>query len=176
MGKATALLKVMRDESLGKCADVFTNITSTKAEVVDAGDLTMRLLTGGTESESLAVHRFKEYKRRVLKGNTAVSPEFLPPTSGATEQHSLRVRHQIMSWSGVELPAEEYGWYIANNTCRAKFTNHKAAPQELLKAIFCNCKTECDTKRCTCKRYNLPCTDLCGKCQGTKCANIAQDG
>ena len=120
MGKATALLKVMRDESLGKCADVFTNITSTKAEVVDAGDLTMRLLTGGTESESLAVHRFKEYKRRVLKGNTAVSPEFLPPTSGATEQHSLRVRHQIMSWSGVvELPAEEYGWYLISKSRRS---------------------------------------------------------
>ena len=105
--------------------------------------------------------------------NTAVSPEYLPPTSGATEQHSLRVRCQTMTWFGVELPAVEYGWYIVNNTYRTKCTHHKAAPENLLKAIFCNFKTECDTKRCTCKRYNLTCTDLCGICQGTKCANIA---
>ena len=36
---------------------------------------------------------------------------------------------------------------------------------------FCNCKTDCNTGRCTCWKHNLPCTDMCGVCQGLGCRN-----
>ena len=133
------------------------------------------MLKGVGKEETFGVHRYKEYKRCVLKGNKTVSPEYLPPTSGPTEQHSVRVWHQIMAWMGLDLPAEDYGWELNNSKYRAKHTNDPPAPQDLLKSIFCYCKTDCDTKRCTCKRFNLMCTDICGSCQEPKCANASQD-
>ena len=175
MGKSSVLKKLLNDNDLGKCADTFVQPLSSKSQIIEAGDIAMRLLTGGSKKDTLGVHRYKEYKRRVMKGNKVVSPEYLPPTSGATEQHSLRVCHQIMAWLGIDLPAEEYGWELKNNSYRAKFTNEPPAPEDLLKAIFCNCKSECNTKHCTCNKFNLMCTDLCGTCQGLTCANISQD-
>ena len=133
----------------------------------------MSLLKGVSKEETFGVHRYKKYKRCVLKGNKAVSPEYLPPTSGPTEQHSVRVWHQIMAWMGLDLPAEDYGWELNNNKYKAKITNDPPAPQDLLESIFCNCKTDCDTKRCTCKKCNLICTDICASCQEPKCTNVS---
>ena len=175
MGKSSVLNKVMKNQELKKCADTFVKSLSSKSQVIKAGDLAMSLLKGVSKEETFGVHRYKEYKRSVLKGNKAVSPEYLPPTSGPTEQHSVRVWHQIMAWMGLDLPAEDYGWELNNSKYRAKHTNDPPAPQDLLKSIFCYCKTDCDTKRCTCKRFNLMCTDICGSCQEPKCANASQD-
>ena len=91
-----------------------------------------------------------------------ISPEYLPPSSGSTEQHSLRKRHQIMEWQGCDLPADEYGFEIRGNKLRARLTNQAPAPNELLKSFFCNCKSDCNDKRCSCQKYSLKCTDLCG--------------
>ena len=113
--------------------------------------------------------------KKMLKGNKMVCPEQLPQTGGSIMQHYLRVHHQIMAWRGIELPPENYGWVLRDNKLRAKITNDPPAPQSLLESIFCNCKTDCLTKRCTCKRFSLHCTDLCGSCNGAKCSNTAKD-
>ena len=175
MGKASILAKVTSNSKLGECADIFTLPSSNKDQICEAGDLAMRLLTGGNSDESLAIQCYKDFRKRVLKGNTVMRAEVLPPTSGAIMQHSLRTYHQVMAWLGISLPPEEYGYYIPSNKYSAKITEHKAAPDQLLNSIFCNCKTLCDTKRCTCKQYNLSCTDICGTCKGMSCKNIAQD-
>ena len=46
MGKATTLRK-LKSQDLATCADVFINPISSVEQVVEAGDLAMRLLTGG---------------------------------------------------------------------------------------------------------------------------------
>ena len=43
-----------------------------------------------------------------------------------------------------------------------------AAPQELMVLTKCSCKTHCITRRCSCKKATLKCTDAC-KC--TACEN-----
>ena len=134
----------------------------------------MRLLTGGNSEESLGIQRYKEYKKRVLKGSSVLKAEVLPPTSGATMQHSLRAYHQIMTWLGISLPPDEYGYTIQNNKYRARVTMDKAAPDQLFKSFFCNCKTLCNTKRCTCKQFNLSCTDYGGTYKGISCSNSLQ--
>ena len=80
-----------------------------------------------------------------------------------------------MAWKGVELQAKDFGWELRNGKYRAKTTNEPPASKELLKAIFCNCKSDCNTKRCSCKRFNLMCTNLCGPCQISKCINTSED-
>ena len=172
MGKSTVLTKVLKDSDLCHCADIFVHNHSSTEDVIRSGDLAMRLLTGGKQSECLAKHRYKEYKKRVLKGNKMVTPEYLPPTSGSTREHSLRVRHQVMTWLGVKLPPELFGWEFVDNTLRPVITKDPPAPQELLKSIYCNCKSQCETKKCSCRSFNLKCTDICGNCLGERCSNV----
>jgi hypothetical protein len=37
--------------------------------------------------------------------------------------------------------------------------------------IRCNCKTDCKTMRCTCKKHGLDCSPACGICKGQTCLN-----
>ncbi len=44
-------------------------------------------------------------------------------------------------------------------------TNMPPAPDDLLKIIRCCCKTNCDSKQCTCRRHGLDCSLGCGECE-----------
>ena len=95
--------------------------------------------------------------------------------AGSNRENSLRTRRQIMEWMGLDLPALKYGFELRGNKYRAKFTDNTPAPEELLKTFYCNCKTDCSTKRCSSCNFNLKCTELCGTCGGTKCSNTEYD-
>ena len=47
-------------------------------------------------------------------------------------------------------------------------------PEELLKTIYCKCKTVCDTRRCTCKEHGLECSVAYAECHGSTCYIIRQ--
>ena len=118
-----------------------------KADVIEAGDLAMRILFGGSNVSTLGELRYREYKKKVLKGNKALKAEVLPPTYGSTKQHSLRTFHQCMTWLSVPLAPCEYGFKSINGRLRAIITEDEPAPQVLLKTISCNCATDCETNK-----------------------------
>ena len=82
MGKSSTLKKLAKDKNLGICADIFLDSESSKEDIIKAGEIAMLLLTGGEKKDVLGDYRYKEYRRRVLKGNKALDPKFLPPSSG----------------------------------------------------------------------------------------------
>ena len=45
-----------------------------------------------------------------------------------------------------------------------------AAPDAVLEFTQCHCNTSCSSRRCSCKREDLVCTDTCG-CDETLCEN-----
>ena len=45
------------------------------------------------------------------------------------------------------------------------------AHEALLEIIRCNCKTNCSSQRCTCKKHGLDCSVTCGVCKGQGCVN-----
>uniref|UniRef100_K1QBM7 Tesmin/TSO1-like CXC domain-containing protein n=1 Tax=Magallana gigas TaxID=29159 RepID=K1QBM7_MAGGI len=45
------------------------------------------------------------------------------------------------------------------------------APGFLLKIIHCNCKTNCDNKKCSCRKNGIACSGGCGECTGINCSN-----
>ena len=45
------------------------------------------------------------------------------------------------------------------------------APDDLLHIIWCNCRTDCDTTRCSCKNHGIKCSIVCGNCKGSGCMN-----
>lgn len=51
------------------------------------------------------------------------------------------------------------------------YTDAAAAPEDLLHVVKCNCKTDCATSRCSCRRHGLFCTGGCGECRGDGCMN-----
>ena len=178
IGKASVLSKLMKDPALGQCADVFMSPESTKEEVIEAGhsgDLSMRIIFGGSSANTLGELRYREYKKKVLKGTKAVKAQVLPPTSGSTKQYSLRTYHQCMTWKSVSLPPCDYGFKCINRKLRAIITEDDPALVELLKTISCHCATECIDRRCSCRKNGLKCSDLCGKCQGVTCQNSNLD-
>ena len=54
-------------------------------------------------------------------------------------------------------------------------TSLPPAPEHLLKVIRCNCKSDCSTLICSCKKHNIECTPACGNRKGSGCTNVPFD-
>lgn len=100
----------------------------------------------------------------------------LPPTVGAFEEHIERVRVQSSVWCQATVMWQrlfnplKHGYY-QNDHGEILPTTMKvpSAPQAIVELVRCQCKAHCTTKRCSCRRHNLACTDLC-LC-GSDCEN-----
>ena len=115
--------------------------------------------------------------RRWLLKSSHVKPQTLPPTSGAAKYHSLRVYLQIQEWKGSAdgLHPTDWGWQECDEGFLPLQTSLAPAPEHLLRVIRCNCKADCSTMRCTCKKHNIECTPACGNCTGSGCMNTLCD-
>ena len=91
--------------------------------------------------------------------------------------HIKRVNYQAYIWKpstvlildpppplDAGLTSDEDGHLVPVKTTRA------SAPEALLDFTKCSCKTECQTKRCSCKKGDIFCTDIC-LCDNEICHN-----
>lgn len=167
-----SLKKFQKDHSFRDHAEVFECNGKTKEEVVDAGERAFLTLYNSKNETTLNSLRHNIFCKKVSVGSSYIKPESLPPTTAASAFHSMRVYYQVQQWKGNEsLLPTEWGWELSNNKLLPVKTNLPAAPKALLEIIRCNCKADCSTNRCTCRRYNLECTAACGTCQGESCSN-----
>ena len=69
-----------------------------------------------------------------------------------------------------------YGWSLEGDEWVPVMTNQMPTPGSVLQFIRCDSlKTRFDTGRCTCRKAELTCTDLCGCCDiGETCSNAEQ--
>ena len=127
-------------------------------------------LDNGSPADSLRCRRFCE---KVSMRATFVQVHTLPPTSAALKYHSMRVFLQVQQWldADCEQNAEDWGWYLFEDFLHPHQTDRPPAPDALLHSIRCNCRTDCDSKRCSCKKHGLTCSVACGHCRGVSCAN-----
>ena len=91
----------------------------------------------------------------VCKGQ--VYPERLPPSPCAAHFHALRALLQIITWKFVdddhlELKPEERGWKLTDNGYAHIASDVVAAPENIFKIVRCNCKQNCTTNRCSCRK------------------------
>ena len=98
----------------------------------------------------------------------------LPPTVGALEEHIERVWVQSRVWcqaTGMRqnlFDQLQHGYYLNfSGKILPTTTRIPPAPQTILEMVRCHCKTHCTTQRCSCRRHNLACTELClcGECE-----------
>ena len=65
-----------------------------------------------------------------------------------------------------KLDPEKWGWLQIRGRLEPRTTDLPPAPDDPLKIVRCQCKTDCDTRLCTCKNHGLECSDACGECKG----------
>lgn len=173
IGKQAVLKKIKGSEQLRSIGKVFMNNRSTSSEIIKAGEEAFVALHGGTENETLGLLRFRRFTQKVMTANSQVLLHTLPPTSNAAKFHSLRVFHQCQSWidNSENLDPRQWGWEIISNKLLPIKASLAPASERLLNIIRCGCKSNCDSKRCTCRKHGLDCTVACSDCGGLSCSN-----
>ena len=165
-------LKNLKDSYFKKKAEIFCSSEATRQEVQHAGEAALVCLYGGSPDEELKRLRYRRFSEKVSTSTSPVQVQTLPPTSAAAQYHSARVYFQVQEWmDNCHLNPEDWGWCNVRGTLQPKMTDLPPAPESLLKVIRCNCKTDCNTRRCTCKKLGLDCTPACGECKGVSCTN-----
>jgi len=114
--------------------------------------------------------RYEKFSSRVMTSMSCKQVHTLPPTSAATAFHSLRVFLQMQLWTGMTtLTPKGWGWQLKNGAYIPVKTDIPPAPEKLLNVVRCNCKVNCDSKRCWCRKHGLECSSGCGTCRGISC-------
>lgn len=92
----------------------------------------------------------------------------LPPTAETAAHQSLRVFFfQIQTWIGVEdIDLCDFGWSIVNGKLMPIKTATQSARTALIAIIRCKCKSNCNTRRYSCRKRGLNCNISYGECHG----------
>ena len=104
----------------------------------------------------------------------------IPPTSGAWYQHILRAHMQAYIWNQalVENPnipdPFKLGWSCdADNIPIPVLSEMAIAPESVVELVRCGCGISKCSRRCSCRRHNLTCTESCACGADEECANTA---
>ena len=170
-GKGAGLKRLVNDEQFRSYLSLFSNKSSSQDKISMAGENVLSILYGETCTANLNDLQYTVFCKKITTRTKAVLPESLPPTAEAARYHSLRVYHQVQTWKGVNLHAEEWGWMRRVKFLLPKLMGQSAAPPNLMKLIRCNCKTGCGSHNCSCQKHNFKCTTMCGTCKGVSCFN-----
>ena len=156
-------------------ADIFSNPSAEKNNIISAGEKAIVCLYGGKPEEGLDSIRYNRYCEKVMSNTTCVSPTSLPPTSAAAKYHSLRVYYQVQETRGAaaHLQPVAWGWKVMGGNLIPIQTDKEPAPKPLLEVVRCSCKTGCNTMQCECRKHGLDCLVACGDCRGA-CVNSPQ--
>lgn len=168
VGKQAVLTKSRKDNFLLQLASVFMDQTSSREEIIKAGETAVVCLYNGNPNESVDMLRLRKFHEKARSSVAVVQPHALPPSSAAVKYHSLRVYLQVQTWmsNACSLSPEEWGWKSVQGKMVPVLTDLPPAPQELLDIVRCNCKSGCNTARCTCRKNGLECSMACGDCKG----------
>lgn len=66
----------------------------------------------------------------------------------------------------------EWGWKVVNGNFVLVKCIMDVVFFKLLNIIWCNCKINCDIKRCICRKNGFECLVVCGECKGIGCINL----
>lgn len=103
--------------------------------------------------------------------------ELLPPTSNALSLHIARANYQAKIWLqsdkrslALEPAWETDGWTRNNNGLQIVWMTKPAIPEACIELIACNCKSQCQSRACKCRRTEQICMPEC-TCNSDDCCN-----
>ena len=69
---------------------------------------------------------------------------------------------------------QDWGWKESDGKLIPVTSDLDPALIDLLRVVRCNCQTDCNTLRCSCKKHGFTCSIACGNCRGSGCVNSSQ--
>ncbi|CAG9817741.1 unnamed protein product [Phaedon cochleariae] len=79
---------------------------------------------------------------------------------------------QVQEWLGNPLPPTDWGFEKHEEGHLRPVTNRsKPAPDRLLEMVSCYCTQGCESKKCSCRRHKMVCSNICRYCAGHGCSN-----
>lgn len=172
-GKKKALDLAKVDEVVRRNFQVLgESVPITEADMVKVEEVVCRLYN---ERHIMSVNELRY--RMFCKGRNVQSQQ-LPPTSAALKQHIRRANYQAYIWRHALHPEtnvspENQGWELRDDHLEIVWTDLLPAPEAVMELVCCGCKGVCQTRRCSCVRNGLPCTDACA-CND-QCVNSNKD-
>ncbi len=133
----------------------------------------------GYDSNNINDVRVDMFTTPMAKKKPPPESQYLPPTADALEKHLKRANYQSYIWKHAleadpVLPSlNKSGWIKTQDKLEIDWMENEPAPVAVLELISCGCKTDCSSKRCTCNKSGLACTDACN-CSND-CANTRND-
>jgi hypothetical protein len=115
------------------------NTTSSKSDVIKAGEEALACVYEGLPLEGLNILCWRKFTAKVITGNTSDHVKSLPPTSDSAKFHSLRVYYQCQKWISVTVDIDpmkffaisfEYNVYLYTCTY-SSVKSHSAIVEEL---------------------------------------------
>ena len=173
LGKKVAIAKMKTSTLFQEQAQIFMNDGATQDDIAQAGEKAMVCLYKGNPGQSINDLRLQRFAAKTSSSMVPVQSSSLPPTSAANKFHSLHVFQQIQEWKGGDhhVNPQEWGWKTSEGKFIPIMTDLQPAPQKLLEIIQCNCRSGCNTMRCSCRKHGMVCSMACSDCRGI-CANM----
>eukprot|EP00794_Sanderia_malayensis_P002032 gene2032-2311_t len=123
MGKKLAFRKLMKlDPVMTSCANALTVQGRSEGHISDLGKHLTVDLFGGKPNDTLSSLRHFIFTKKVATAKSFVTPERLPPTSSATEFHSLRVYYQVMDAKPPDAAAGDTVFLVLRRVDYGKLT------------------------------------------------------
>ena len=101
---------------------------------------------------------------------TVTKQDNLPPTSDALSFHIQRTHYQSFIWLSAHITSIdnlnpcEHGWFKNEDRMKPKLLSLNPIPENFEELASCQCRKGCNTRRCSCRRNGLWCTQQC-KCR-----------
>ena len=167
ISKNVPMKRLSADDTFGQNATNFYK-EGMSAEIIATADERLLVSIYGSNCDETLDHlRYSRFARIVSTSKTAVFASSLPPTSCSAKYHSFRAYYQIKQWtdigndssqSTVTMDPLKWGWKLQNGQLVEITRDMLAAPDGLLRVVRCNCKTDCSTARCSCRKHGLYCS------------------
>ena len=107
--------------------------------------------------------------------------QLLPPNEDSLDQHFSRANFQCYIWRRstqpiLNLPSFcNHGWKIGTEgNVLINWMTLPATPDSILEFINCKCKKGCETRKCSCVKSSMKCSNL--RACTTACENKSEDG
>ena len=174
LGKKLSISKIKSDSQFQYQAKVFMSQGANKDDIISAGETALVCLYNGNPHHGINVLRYDKLCVKTATSTVPVQPRAFSPTSGSVKYHSLRVFYLIQEWLGVQMSSMDWVWKVSAGNLLLIMTDLQRAPQKFLEVVRCDCKSACDTMRCSCRKHRMTCFTAFSECRGV-CANTPND-
>ena len=112
---------------------------------------------------------------------TGHAHETLPPTSDAAKFHIMQAHYQASVWNQAHVPlpdlppVTEMGWIHLNGQLVPRLLSLPPIPESCKEITSCGCTKGCLSQRCSCRKVQMECIEVCNCKRNAACRNIHKD-